>query len=60
MIPAVGWSHSSVPWGQWVVLAGYQRVEIPPLYRGRVVNIHPALLPAFAGRGCTGTACIVP
>lgn len=40
---------------EWVVLAGYlKRVEIPPLYRGRVVNIHPALLPAFGGEGMYG------
>jgi phosphoribosylglycinamide formyltransferase-1 len=36
----------------WVALAGYQRVLRAPLlaaYRGRVLNIHPALLPAFPG-----------
>ncbi|HYE02257.1 MAG TPA: phosphoribosylglycinamide formyltransferase [Phycisphaerales bacterium] len=41
----------------WVVLAGYlRRLEIPPDYRGRVVNIHPALLPAFGGPGMHGDA----
>jgi phosphoribosylglycinamide formyltransferase-1 len=39
----------------WVVLAGYLRlVNIPPAYRGRVVNIHPALLPDFGGQGMYG------
>jgi phosphoribosylglycinamide formyltransferase 1 len=40
---------------QWVVLAGYVKLlEIPPEYRGRVVNIHPALLPDFGGPGMYG------
>lgn len=39
----------------WVVLAGYlQRVPVPEEYRGRMINIHPALLPAFGGRGMYG------
>ncbi len=39
----------------WVVLAGYlRRVEIPDAYRGRIVNIHPALLPDFGGPGMYG------
>lgn len=39
----------------WVVLAGYLRkVSIPPPYAGRVVNIHPALLPHFGGPGMYG------
>ena len=36
----------------WVVLAGFMRVLTPELLRafpGRVVNIHPSLLPAFPG-----------
>lgn len=35
-----------------VVLAGYMRVFQPPFvqhYRGRILNIHPALLPSFPG-----------
>ena len=35
-----------------VVLAGYMRVVKPPLLRrfgGRMINIHPSLLPAFPG-----------
>lgn len=39
----------------WVVLAGYlQLVNIPTDYRGRVVNIHPALLPRHGGPGMHG------
>lgn len=40
-----------------VVLAGYLRLvpaEVTAAYRGRVVNIHPALLPAFGGPGMYG------
>jgi phosphoribosylglycinamide formyltransferase-1 len=40
-----------------VVLAGYLK-RIPPTvireYAGRIVNIHPALLPAFGGEGMYG------
>jgi phosphoribosylglycinamide formyltransferase 1 len=39
----------------WVVLAGYLfLVDIPPAYRGRVINIHPALLPKHGGKGMYG------
>lgn len=39
----------------WVVLAGYlSYLEIPERYRGRVVNIHPSLLPGFGGAGMYG------
>lgn len=37
---------------EWVILAGYMRVVKEPLleaYRGRILNIHPSLLPAFRG-----------
>lgn len=40
-----------------VVLAGYLRILTPELlrkYRFRVINIHPALLPAFGGKGFYG------
>jgi phosphoribosylglycinamide formyltransferase-1 len=37
---------------EWVVLAGFMRVLTPDFLRafaGRVVNVHPALLPSFPG-----------
>ncbi|ODT03402.1 MAG: phosphoribosylglycinamide formyltransferase [Gemmatimonadetes bacterium SCN 70-22] len=40
-----------------VVLAGYLRfvpAEVTRAFRGRMVNIHPALLPAFGGEGMYG------
>lgn len=38
-----------------VVLAGFLKLlEIPPAWRGRVINIHPSLLPAFGGKGYFG------
>jgi phosphoribosylglycinamide formyltransferase-1 len=57
-----------------VVMAGFLHlVRIPPDFAGRVINIHPSLLPAFGGkgfhgmhvhravleRGCTLTGCTV-
>ncbi len=39
----------------FVILAGYLKLlPIPPAFRGRVVNIHPALLPRFGGPGMHG------
>lgn len=38
-----------------VVLAGFLSFwHIPPKYAGRVINIHPALLPSFGGHGMYG------
>lgn len=40
-----------------VFLAGYLRLVPAPVvrrFRGRILNIHPALLPAFAGKGMWG------
>jgi formyltetrahydrofolate-dependent phosphoribosylglycinamide formyltransferase len=40
-----------------VVLAGYLKLVPAPVvhrYRGRMINIHPALLPAFGGPGMYG------
>ncbi|HJU75736.1 MAG TPA: phosphoribosylglycinamide formyltransferase [Gemmatimonadaceae bacterium] len=40
-----------------VVLAGYLQLvpsAVTTAYRGRIVNVHPALLPAFGGRGMYG------
>lgn len=38
-----------------VVLAGYLKmVSVPERYRNRIINIHPALLPKFGGKGMHG------
>jgi phosphoribosylglycinamide formyltransferase-1 len=38
-----------------VVMAGFlQLLEIPADFTGRVINIHPSLLPAFGGKGFYG------
>jgi len=40
-----------------IVLAGYLQMipaELVERYRGRIINIHPALLPAFGGHGMYG------
>ncbi|MGI5936592.1 MAG: phosphoribosylglycinamide formyltransferase [Oscillospiraceae bacterium] len=40
-----------------VVLAGFMYIlgpEIISQYRNRIINIHPALVPAFSGEGCYG------
>ena len=38
-----------------VILAGFLSLwEIPPQYEGKVMNIHPALLPKFGGHGMWG------
>lgn len=40
-----------------IALAGYLRLVPPPViqaFRGRMLNIHPALLPAFGGSGMYG------
>ena len=40
-----------------VVLAGYVKLvpaDVIAAYRGRIINVHPALLPAFGGRGMYG------
>ncbi len=40
-----------------VVLGGYLHLlEVPNDFAGRVVNIHPSLLPAFGGKGYHGMA----
>eukprot|EP00181_Compsopogon_caeruleus_P000899 CAMPEP_0184679942 /NCGR_PEP_ID=MMETSP0312-20130426/2814_1 /TAXON_ID=31354 /ORGANISM="Compsopogon coeruleus, Strain SAG 36.94" /LENGTH=210 /DNA_ID=CAMNT_0027129731 /DNA_START=348 /DNA_END=981 /DNA_ORIENTATION=+ len=39
-----------------VVLAGWMHFyQIPSRYEGRVLNIHPSLIPAFCGQGYYGT-----
>jgi phosphoribosylglycinamide formyltransferase-1 len=40
-----------------VILGGFlSLVEIPADYAGKVMNIHPALIPAFSGKGFHGSA----
>lgn len=42
-----------------IVLAGYMRLISPVLlepYAGRIINIHPSLLPAFPGKDAIGQA----
>ncbi|GGM29145.1 phosphoribosylglycinamide formyltransferase [Paraliobacillus quinghaiensis] len=44
---------------EWIVLAGYMRLVGPTLlheYEGRILNIHPSLLPAFPGLDAIGQA----
>jgi formyltetrahydrofolate-dependent phosphoribosylglycinamide formyltransferase len=88
-IPVVVCSPKHRPFGEWsdevfatcrqagvdlVVMAGFLHlIRIPPDFTGRVINIHPSLLPAFGGqgfhgmhvhravldRGCTVSGCTV-
>ncbi len=40
-----------------VVLAGYLSIlseEFIEKYKGRIINIHPSLIPSFCGKGCYG------
>lgn len=40
---------------QLVVMAGWMHFyQIPPRYFGRVINIHPSLIPSFCGQGYYG------
>lgn len=44
---------------EFIVLAGYMRLIGPKLlaeFKGRIVNIHPSLLPAFPGKDAIGQA----
>ncbi len=44
---------------EWVVLAGYMRILGPAFvkaYDGRILNVHPALLPAFPGGSAVADA----
>ena len=40
-----------------IVLAGFLKILSPDViraYEGRIINIHPALIPSFCGKGCYG------
>jgi formyltetrahydrofolate-dependent phosphoribosylglycinamide formyltransferase len=58
--PLADWSnavfdHCRAAGVDLVVMAGFlQLLEIPPDFTGRVINIHPSLLPAFGGKGFYG------
>lgn len=44
---------------QWIVLAGYMRIvgdKLLEAYEGKIVNVHPSLLPSFPGKGAIGQA----
>lgn len=44
---------------EWIMLAGYMRLIGPTLlegFEGRIVNIHPSLLPSFPGKDAIGQA----
>src|SRR5699024_719013 len=44
---------------EWIVLSGYMRIVGDTLleaYKGRIVNVHPSLLPAFPGKDAVGQA----
>lgn len=40
-----------------IVLAGFMSIlseKFTALYPGRIINVHPSLIPAFCGKGCYG------
>ena len=42
---------------EFIVLAGYMKIVRPEVlrkYRNKIINIHPALLPSFGGKGMYG------
>jgi formyltetrahydrofolate-dependent phosphoribosylglycinamide formyltransferase len=40
---------------EWIVLAGFlKKFPVLPQFHGKIVNIHPALLPKFGGKGMYG------
>lgn len=44
---------------EWLILAGYMKLIGPTLlepYEGRILNIHPSLLPSFPGKDAMGQA----
>ncbi|MFO7974927.1 MAG: phosphoribosylglycinamide formyltransferase [Candidatus Hydrogenedentota bacterium] len=49
------WSAVRDHGAELVVLAGFMSLlDIPPDFENRVMNIHPALIPAFCGKGMYG------
>ena len=44
---------------EWIILAGYMRLVGPDLlnaYEGKILNIHPSLLPKYKGKDAIGQA----
>ncbi|MBI5975416.1 phosphoribosylglycinamide formyltransferase [Staphylococcus canis] len=44
---------------EWIILAGYMRLIGPTLlqaYEGKILNIHPSLLPKYKGKDAVGQA----
>lgn len=40
-----------------IVLAGYLKIlspDVTSLYKNRIINVHPSLIPSFCGKGCYG------
>ena len=40
-----------------IVLAGYLKIlspDVTSLYRNRIINVHPSLIPSFCDKGCYG------
>jgi formyltetrahydrofolate-dependent phosphoribosylglycinamide formyltransferase len=47
--------HCEAHGAELICMAGFlQLLDIPPRWVGRVMNVHPALLPAFGGKGYHG------
>ncbi len=52
---AAAWSAIEAAGADLVVLAGFLRLLlVPEHWRGRVINIHPSLLPRYGGKGFYG------
>lgn len=54
------WSGKLYEWATFcrpdlIILAGFdQRLYVPEQYQGRILNIHPSLLPKYGGKGMYG------
>lgn len=49
------WREVRAQGPELVVLAGFMSLlPIPPDFRGRIINVHPALIPSFSGQGMYG------
>jgi phosphoribosylglycinamide formyltransferase-1 len=51
------WEQLKVDQIDWIVLAGFLWLmpgELIEAYRNRIINIHPALLPSYGGKGMYG------